>query len=152
MHSTDFRVDSLANPPVIRVPLGRRPELDHVAYFAQVELEKVRVSVREIDYVLRLQGHRLGYLLVGIFRTVHDLHEIPVEAGVNDFLWQIITVPCGKQLPLDSQDPVSVQVAEHSIVREKFKSVLHHFKGSAGSVAAVRPMLSIGTDDFSSIL
>ena len=144
----DQPVHPLADPPVRRVSLRGRSELDDVHRFPRVHPHVEADAVGHRDGVLR-HGRRAPARKTVVQRggVVHHAAPVGRRAGFRAGVGQgRVSVPRRQILPVDGQHPVALQVPERAVVGHDVERVGRMLEGPAGAVPAVLPLPGAGPE------
>ncbi len=128
----------LGDPPVIRVALGRRPELAQVVDLAKVEAE-VPPDVEGEWHDVLCQA-RPGVALhpgVGRCRCLDRGSSPAVHPKLGQADWQVVAERSAEQLAVLSEHPMPVQVAVRGEVGDDLERVLGVLEGSRRALPAI---------------
>ena len=144
----DEPVHGLADPPVRRVALGRRPQLDEVHGLAGVEIHVEADAIRHRQGVRRDIAESLGVEAVQVGGCVHDPPPVVVRPRELDRLRLDVPVSRCERSPLERQQAMSLEVAERAVVRKDIETIGRSLERPSGLVPAVLPCADVGSQDF----
>ena len=136
-HIRDEVVHLLADLPVGGMALRGGAQLDHVHRLTGVHLHQVPDPVGQRDGVGGLRGERIEQDPVEGSGSVHRLVETPGHASLIEVGWTAVAVKGRQTLPLDGQEPVTLEVPECAVVGEDVESVGRPLEGAPGPLSSV---------------
>jgi hypothetical protein len=140
----DEPVHSLAHATVRRVPLRRRAQLKQVHRFARIHFHVEADPVGHHDGVRRdrLQARR-DDRIVQIGGVFHDAAPVAAGASLRDCLRFRVAVPCTQWLPLEGQEPVTLQVAKCTVICDHIEPVRGPLERPSRPVPSVAAMADV---------
>ena len=136
----------LRHPPVRRVPLRARPQLNEVHGLAGVALHDVADAMRQRDGVGGLLGEVRRQRAMQVLGPVHGVGVALAQSGIGHHLRHVVPELDAKPLPLNSQHAMALQVAERAVVGDEFEAVVGALEGTPGPMPAIAPVPDVGRE------
>ena len=142
----DQAMHRLAHPPVRRVALGRRAQLDHVHGLPRVHLQ---VEADPVGHGHRVRADRAepgpgiaSYSAADSSMTRVQSPSAPASRSRR----RRVAVARRQALPLEREQPVALEVAERAVVAEDVEAVDGPLEGAAGPVPSVLAAPDVGLE------
>src|ERR1700733_380268 len=141
MDRADLGVHLVGHGPIARMAFASRAQLDQLHRLAGVEVEDEADPVAQAERVRRRGGEPgVDEAVVLAGRELERAAVLVAAAGQLDLLGDAGAQIGGERLPLDSQHPVALQIAESTVVGDDLEAVAKRLEAAPGAVAPVRPI------------
>ena len=138
----DQPVHLLADPPIRRVALRRRPQFDDMHCLACVHPHVEADPERHGNGVLRHERRRVvPREAIGQTGGIgHHAFPVAPRPGAVYRLRPRATVPCRQRLPVEGEQAMALEVAERAVVRQDVERVLGVLERPSGTVTPIGPL------------